>query len=167
MSKENPFTHPSCQVNWNAFTTQVINFMPSEIINMIKLWWDNLQRSTPRGVNLNNLIQIKTSNHEDTYTNNNIKIAMTNARSIWNKYSIVYNELKQNDIDVGTITEIWLKDLDLNWYQSSDLNNEEYTFKPINRQEGKGGSLALVHKPNITCNRLVFSFQTQHSVKPQ
>ena len=63
-----------------------------------------------RGVNTQNLIAIRTVDSGGKVTMPYLKIATLNARSVKNKDQLLFQELTDNNIDIGLKTETWLKD---------------------------------------------------------
>ena len=81
-----------------------------------------------------------------------LKIATLNARSVKNKDQLLFQELTDNNIDIGLITETCLKDTqeDEAWVNQSALQQNSYKTWLHNRpndQHGRG--LALIHKNHI------------------
>ena len=83
--------------------------------------------------------------------------ATLNARSVKNKDQLLFQELADNDIDIGLITETWLKDTqgDEAWVNQLALQQNSYKTwlhnKPGNHH---GGGLALIHKTHIPIKEL-------------
>ena len=63
----------------------------------------------------------------------------------------VENMLVSDRIEVCLTTETWLRpDIDDDaWLQASSLNTNQFRMSIINRQKGREGRLALVHKKEI------------------
>ena len=81
-----------------------------------------------------------------------LRIATLNARSVRNKDQLLFQELTDNNIDVGLITETWLKDTqeDEAWVNQSALQQNSYKTWLHNRPNDQhGGGLALIHKKHI------------------
>ena len=81
-----------------------------------------------------------------------LKIATLNARSVRNKDQFLFQELTDNNIDIGLITETWLKDTqeDEAWVNQSALQQNSYKTWLHNRPSDQhGGGLALIHKKHI------------------
>ena len=81
-----------------------------------------------RGVNTQNLITIRTVDTGGEVTMPYLKIATLNARSVKNKDQLLFQELTDNSIDIGLITETWLKDTqeDEAWVNQSALQQNSY-----------------------------------------
>ena len=65
---------------------------------------------TARGVNQNNLKQIRITESNGLEVVNNIRLATLNARLVKNNDLIISQELNNHKIDIAVITETWLKD---------------------------------------------------------
>ena len=76
-----------------------------------------------RGVNTQNLITVKTIDFGGKVTTPYLTIATLNARSVKNKDQLLFQELTDNNIDIGLIIETWLKDTqeDEAWVKQSAL----------------------------------------------
>ena len=86
-----------------------------------------------------------------------LKIATLNARSVKNKDQFLFQELTDNNIDIGLITETWLKDTqeDEAWVNQSALQQNSYNTWLHNRPNDQhGGGLALIHKKHIPIKEL-------------
>ena len=86
-----------------------------------------------------------------------LKIATLNARSVKNKDQLLFQELTDNNIDIGLITETWLKDTqeDEAWVNQSALQQNSYNTWLHNRPSDHcGGGLALIHKNHIPIKEL-------------
>ena len=107
----------------------------------------------PRGVNNNNIIQVKLSTCQivgnDCYTN----MALINARSVKNKTLAINEEIIQHDWDILAITETWLK-------QTGDeaivteLLPPGYTLHHVARHCGRGGGVAVVYRNTVNAKIL-------------
>ena len=62
-----------------------------------------------RNINIQNLIIVRTTDFRGTVTTPYLKITSLNARSVKNKDQLLFLELADNNIDIGLITETWLK----------------------------------------------------------
>ena len=90
-------------------------------------------------------------------TTPHLKIATLNARSVKNKDQLLFQELTDNNIDIGLITETWLKDTqeDEAWVNQSALQQNSYKTWLHNRPSDHcGGGLALIHKNHILIKEL-------------
>ena len=61
-------------------------------------------------LNLGNLVHIKITNKIGSETITTVQLATLNARSVKNKDKIIVEEFIKNRIDIGLLTETWLKD---------------------------------------------------------
>ena len=80
------------------------------------------------------------------------KIATLNARSVRNRDQLLFQDLTDNNIDIGLITETWFKDTqeDEAWVNQSALQQNSYKTWLHNRPNDQhGGGLALIHKKHI------------------
>ena len=110
-----------------------------------------------RGVNIQNLITIRTEDTGGEEIMPHLKIATLNARSVKNKDQFLLQELIDNNIDIGLITETWLKDTqeDEAWINQSALQQNSYNTWLHNRpNDQRGGGLALIHKKHIPIKEL-------------
>ena len=59
--------------------------------------------------------------------------------------------LVSNRIEVCLITETWLRPVieDDTWVQALSLNTNQFRMNTVNRQNGRGGGLALVYNKEI------------------
>ena len=73
--------------------------------------------------NWNNLVYVTVTNQIGEETAYTIKLATLNARSVKNKDKMLVNEFNKTKIDIGLLTEIWLRDTpeDQAWINQSDL----------------------------------------------
>ena len=86
-----------------------------------------------------------------------LTLATLNARSVKNKDQLVFQELTNNNIDIGLITETWLKDTqeDGALVNQSTLQQNSYKTWLHNRPSDQhGGGLALIHKNHILIKEL-------------
>ena len=86
-----------------------------------------------------------------------LTIATLNARSVKNKDELLFQDLTDNNIDIGLITETWLKDMleDEAWVNQSALQQNSYKPGLHNRSsDHHGGGLALIHKNHIPVKEL-------------
>ena len=85
-------------------------------------------------------------------TASTIKLATLNARSVKNKDEMIVNEFIKEKIDIGLLTETWLKKTpeDQVWINQSDLTQSNFILQQHNQQGSrKGGGIALRHHKNI------------------
>ena len=105
-----------------------------------------------RGVNTKNLIAVRTIDFGGKVTTPYLTTATLNARSVKNKDQPLFQELTDNNIDIGLITETWLKDTqeDEAWVNQSAQQQNSYKTWLHNRPgDHCGGGLALIHKNHI------------------
>ena len=79
-------------------------------INRRKLSTSLRLNLTARGVNQNNLKQLRKTESNGLEVVNNIRLATFNTRLVQNKDLIISQELNDHKIDIAVITETWLKD---------------------------------------------------------
>ena len=106
----------------------------------------------PRGINTQNLITVRTIDFGGKVTTPYLTIATLNTRSVKNKDQLLFQELTGNNIDIGLITETWLKDMpdDEAWVNQSQLQQNSYKTWLLNwPSDHCGGGLALIHKNHI------------------
>ena len=101
-------------------------------------------------VNRNNVIQLERKVSRIIHkVDECIKLSTFNAQSIKNKDTPVRTLLEEEHIDIGIITETWLKESDEEeWICTSELNNDGWRFYSVPRKERSGGGVALVSKLN-------------------
>ena len=125
-------------------------------INKQKLATSTKHGYRPRKINIHNLITIRTIDFGGTVTTY-LTIATLNARSVKNKDQLLFQELSNNSIDIGLITETWLKDTqeDEAWVIQSALQQNSYKTLLHNRPgDHHGGALAPIHKNHIPTKEL-------------
>ena len=106
---------------------------------------------------MQNLITVRTIGFGGKVTTPYFTIAILNARSVKNKDELLFQELTDNNIDIGLITETWLKDMqeDEAWVNQSALQQNSYKTWLHNRPcDHPGGGLALVHKNHVPIKEL-------------
>ena len=105
-----------------------------------------------RNINTQNLITVRTIDFGGTVTILYLTVATLNARSVKNMDELLFHELADNSIDIGLITETWLKDTqeDNAWFNQSALQQTSYrTFLHNRPGDHHGEGLALIHKNHI------------------
>ena len=108
-----------------------------------------------RTVNFANLIRIKcTSNPIYQSPNECVCVLLVNVQSIKNKDLCLKKYIQECRADLTIITETWLQEDETILLMSTELNNDGLKMETVNRKNGKGGSLAIVYKTNITTNTL-------------
>ena len=90
-------------------------------------------------------------NSKNEYTKNRsihgIRGCLVNIQSLKNKYPALRHYLTDNQIHICVTTETWLKNSDTDeiWLEACVLNNKGYELDSVNRNERKGGGIALIH----------------------
>ena len=81
--------------------------------------------------NLENLVNITITNKIGNKTSSTIRLATLNARSVKNKDEMIVDEFIKAKIDVGLLTETWLKDTpeDQAWVTWSDLTQSNFKLQ--------------------------------------
>ena len=85
--------------------------------------------------NLDNLVNIKITNKIGSETRNTIRLVTLNARSLKNKDQIIVGEfIEKWYIDIGLLTETWLKDTpaDQARINQSDLKQSPFEIQQHN-----------------------------------
>ena len=74
-----------------------------------------------------------------------------NAQLINAKENIIHGMLVSDRIKVCLITWTWLRSYtdDNTWVWASSLNTNHFRISTVNRQQVRGGGLALIHKKEI------------------
>ena len=85
-------------------------------------------------LNLDNLFHLIITNKIGSETRTTIRLATFNARSVKNKDQIIVEEFIKNRIDIGLLTETWLKDTlkDQAWINQSDLKQSTFEIQQHN-----------------------------------
>lgn len=96
--------------------------------------------TAPRKINLRSFKKQELE-HDKTA---NVKVSLLNYRSLKNKCELVHEILEANGTDIAVLTETWLTNHDDIWIQMCDLNMDPFRFYHLNRQNRKGGGIALV-----------------------
>ena len=111
--------------------------------------WD-LFRS--KGPDYGNLIYVdKTSATGIKQHTEKVNIMLTNVQSIKSKELQLNKVIKEENIDLCVVTEMWLSNKieDDTWVKCTVLNNDNLNLANVNRIGRKGGGIALVY-----CNHL-------------
>ena len=111
--------------------------------------WDSLRS---KGPDYGNLIYVeKTSATGIKQHTEKIYIMLTNAQSIKSKELQLYKVIKEENIDLCVVTEMWLSNEieDDTWVKCSVLNNDTLKLANVNRIGRKGGGIALVYCNNL------------------
>ena len=101
------------------------------------------------GAQLTNLVTAIIEKSDGIQYDNKLKIGLVNARSVKNKDAILHNYMIEKDLDIMVITETWLKDSDTHWLKASSLSSDYITLETVNRNERRGGGVAICHTNNI------------------
>ena len=99
----------------------------------------------------------RTSSH----CNTKVMIGTCNIQSLRNKDLQVSDLLTDYSIDILVLTETWLTDnpSDDHWLQSTPLNRDPYKILLHNRQDRRGGGVALIVKSDFA-TKLIWSSAT-------
>ena len=104
------------------------------------------RKTTPMGININNLIHITPVDEHDIEVHNFLQIATINVRSLKSKDHLVVSEIISGNLDAVLITETWLTKDDHGWAEACQLNQNALSLSYVNRVNKRGGGLALVTK---------------------
>ena len=98
------------------------------------------------GSNKNNLIRIKIEQQEVISNYHSLCICLANIQSVKNKQLVLHQYLVENKVDLCILTETWLRntEADQAWLQCSLINNSGFKCFASNRQDRRGGGLALI-----------------------
>ena len=100
------------------------------------------------GVNLNNLVQMPTKN-VSIDRSKHLTLVVCNTQSIKNKDTLLLDHLVNVKSDLCLITETWLSNSDDAWIATSDIMCNGYKLSNVNRNQRRGGGLALAYKNNL------------------
>ena len=110
------------------------------------------------GVNNDNITIINSKNE---YTKSRlihgIRGCLVNIQSLKNKDLALRDYLTDNQIDICVTTETQLKnnDADEIWLEACVLNNKGCQLDVVNRNERKGGGIALIHQTKIKVKKKI------------
>ena len=76
-------------------------------------------------------------------------LVVCNTQSIKNKDTLLLDHLVNVKLDLCLIMETWLSDSDDAWIATSDIMCNGYKLSNINRNQWRGGGLALAYKNNL------------------
>ena len=98
------------------------------------------------GSNKNNLIRINIEQQEVIPNYHSLCICLANIQSVKNKQLLLHPYLVENKIDLCVLTETWLRntEADQAWLQCLLINNSGFKCFTSNRQDRRGGGLALI-----------------------
>ncbi|KAK2193086.1 hypothetical protein NP493_17g05019 [Ridgeia piscesae] len=90
-----------------------------------------------------------------------MKICLVNAQSVRNKVSSLCDFISDDDFDILTMTETWLRDTPEDIQITCALTMPGYTFTHVPRRQhtnttARGGGVAIMHKSNIKNDIEVF-----------
>ena len=85
-----------------------------------------------------------------------VNIMLTNVQSIKSKELQLYKVIKEENIDLCVVTDMWLSNNveDDTWVKCSVLNNDNLKLANVNRISRKGGGIALVYCNNLKVRHL-------------
>ena len=88
---------------------------------------------------------------------NNIGHPSSNAQSLRSKKLLLYDNIRENNIEMCIVTETWLqnRDKDKAWCDTSTFNNDKLVLHNINWEACRGGGISLITKSNLTITSLV------------
>ena len=80
--------------------------------------------------------------------NNNIQLALLNAKPIKNKDIDIKEYLSEEKVDIAVIIETWIQETDADNIlgMGCELNKDNLRLSTSNRATRKGGGLAIVYK---------------------
>ena len=86
----------------------------------------------------------------------NMQIALINAQSLSNKELLLYDYIREDNVDICIVTETWIqnREEDKAWCDISALNNDNLMLHNINRETWRGEGLALISKSYLTISNL-------------
>ena len=89
-------------------------------------------------------------------TQKKVNIMLTNVQSIKSKELQLYKVIKEENIDLCVVTEMWLSNKieDETWVKCTVLNNDNLKLANVNRIGRKGGGIALVYCNNLKVRHL-------------
>ena len=111
--------------------------------------WDSFRS---KGPDYGNLIYVeKTSATGIKQHTEKVNIMLTNVQSINSKELQLYKVIKEENINLCVVTEMWLSNKieDDRWVKCSVLNNDNLKLANVNRIHRKGGGIALVYCNNL------------------
>ena len=111
-----------------------------------------LQAPLPfRGVNLNNLISVTTTNSSKINCRC-VQFCVLNVRSIKNKTMSVKDFVVNQDIDILALTETWLRPGNIDDVEIRALCPIGYRFLHVPRGHSRGGGVGLLFKDTLQIN---------------
>ena len=109
-------------------------------------------------LNIDNLVSISCNDlgFNSDRNSDNMLIVLVNAQSLRSKDLLLYEYIKEDNIDICIVTETWIQNRkeDKAWCEISALNNDNLMLHNINREMCRGGGLALISKSNLTISNL-------------
>ncbi len=95
-----------------------------------------------------NLIHVPIrSRNKDKCTNENVKFAVINARSIANKIDEIKHIIDDGKIDILAITETWLSPN--SQYETSEIVPSGFEIIHVDREGRKGGGVAVIYRQEL------------------
>ena len=109
--------------------------------------WGKPKGTQERSANLLNLrlVPISIGPRQHQYQKCS-KLMLLNAQSIENKDTIVMDKVIESKTDICIITEMWLKENDNMWIESTKMKKNGCDINTANRKSRHGGGLAIVHR---------------------
>ena len=101
-----------------------------------------------KGVNHKNLITVEQMVN-DKIMANNLRIGTINARSLKNKVSLIFNYVLEKSLDVTIVTETWLSDEDICWWETTEFVTNGFSYFYITRPERRGGGVMILLHPKL------------------
>ena len=85
-----------------------------------------------------------------------MQIVLINAQSLRSKELLLYDYIKEENIDICIVTETWIqnREEDKAWCDTSALNNDNLMLHNMNRETHRGGGLAPISKSNLNISNL-------------
>ena len=94
-------------------------------------------------LNIDNLISISCNDlcFNSDSNSDNMQIAVINAQSLRREELLLYDYIREDDIDICIVTETWIqnREEDKVWCDISALNNENLMLHNTNRETHRGG----------------------------
>ena len=104
-------------------------------------------------LNIDNLINISCNDLGFNSNSDNIQIALINTQPLRSKELLLYDYIRENNIDMCIDAETWLqnRDEDKAWCDISAFNNDNLVLHNINWETHRDGEChALMSQSNIT-----------------
>ena len=116
--------------------------------------WDSFRSKGPDYANL--IYVDKTSATGIKQHTEKVNITLTNIQSNKSKELQLYKVIKEENINLCVVTEMWLSNKieDDTWVKCTILNNDNLKLANVNRIGRKGGGIALVYCNNLKVRHL-------------